>query len=58
MLRIQLGAFEQVIRKLQEELAKRDQAQAQLTNTVEQLRDEVKQLRTQSESQAAENDRR
>ncbi len=50
MLRIQLTAFEQVIHKLQDELARRDKSQAETDKVVEQLRQEVDQLRRQLEA--------
>ncbi|HTQ38556.1 MAG TPA: hypothetical protein VMJ32_05985 [Pirellulales bacterium] len=45
MLRIQSAAFEQVIRKLQDELARRDKEQADMQQTLESLRKEVSELR-------------
>ena len=47
MLRIQLGAFEQVIRRLQDELARRAKSEAETANTIESLRSEIEQLRHQ-----------
>jgi hypothetical protein len=53
MLRIQLGAFEQVIRRLQDELARRAKSEAETANTIESLRSEIGQLRHQLQSQPA-----
>jgi hypothetical protein len=47
MLRIQVTAFEQVIHRLQDELARRDKSQAEMDKLVEGLRQEVEQLRRQ-----------
>jgi hypothetical protein len=44
MLRIQTAAFEKVIRKLQDELDRRDKQQAEMKQTLELLRQEVSQL--------------
>src|SRR5262249_6758446 len=52
MLRIQSAAFEQVIRKLQDELARREQAEAETHRTVESLRQEVRELRQQLNQKA------
>ena len=53
MLRIQLGAFEQVIRRLQDELARRAKSEAETANTIASLRSEIEQLRHQLQSQPA-----
>jgi hypothetical protein len=45
MLRIQVTAFEQVIHRLQDELARRDKSQAETDKLVQELRQEVEQLR-------------
>jgi len=50
MLRIQLGAFDQVIRKLQDELARREKSQADSDKVLESLRREVDSLRGQLEA--------
>jgi hypothetical protein len=47
MLRIQLDAFEKVIRRLQDELAERQKSEAQTTQLVELLRHEIDDLRLQ-----------
>lgn len=47
MLRIQLDAFEKVIRKLQDELTERQKSEAQTTQLVELLRHEIDDLRLQ-----------
>ncbi len=57
MLRIQSAAFEQVIRKLQDELARRDKQQTEMQQTLESLRDEVHDLRQRiNESQPSTKD--
>ncbi|HZZ30183.1 MAG TPA: hypothetical protein VFE46_19450 [Pirellulales bacterium] len=45
MLQIQTAAFEQVIRKLQDELVRRDQQQTEMRQTLDLLRQEVSDLR-------------
>ena len=50
MLRIQLGAFEQVIHRLQDELDRRANSEAQTTATIESLSREIEQLRRQLQS--------
>ena len=47
MLRLQLSAFEQVIRRLQAELARRATSEAEMKTVIQSLRDEVGQLRQQ-----------
>jgi hypothetical protein len=47
MLRIQLDAFEKVIRRLQEELAERQKSEAQTKQLVDLLRHEIDDLRRQ-----------
>jgi hypothetical protein len=47
MLRIQLDAFEKVIRRLQDELAERQKSEAQTKQLVELLRHEIDDLRRQ-----------
>jgi len=51
MLRIQVGAFEQVIQKLQNELAQREKSQADNALVIESLRQEVRDLRRQVDEQ-------
>jgi hypothetical protein len=50
MLRIQLGAFEQVIHRLQDELDRRAKSETQTTKTIESLSREIEQLRRQLQS--------
>jgi hypothetical protein len=45
MLRIQLSAFEQVIRRLQDELNRREKSETETTKTIELLSREIEQLR-------------
>jgi hypothetical protein len=47
MLRLQLSAFEQVIRRLQAELARRATSETEMKSVIQSLRDEVGQLRQQ-----------
>jgi uncharacterized coiled-coil protein SlyX len=47
MLRIQLDAFEKVIRRLQDQLADRQKSEAQTNHLVELLRHEIDDLRQQ-----------
>jgi hypothetical protein len=50
MLRIQLSAFEQVIRRLQDELDRRAKSEAETTKTIELLSREIEKLRHQLQS--------
>ena len=50
MLRIQLDAFEKVIRRLQDQLAERQKSEAQTNQLVELLRHEIDDLRHQFDS--------
>jgi len=50
MLRIQLDAFEKVIRKLQDELTERQKSEAQTKQLVDLLRQEIDDLRRQLDS--------
>lgn len=45
LLQIQIDAFEQVIRKLQDQLARKEAAEAQTAETIESLRQEIAVLR-------------
>jgi prefoldin subunit 5 len=50
MLRIQLGAFEQVIHRLQDELDRRAKSEAETIKTIELLSREIEKLRHQLQS--------
>ena len=52
MLRLQLSAFEQVIRRLQAELSRRATSEAEMKSVIQSLRDEVGQLRQQSDDRS------
>jgi hypothetical protein len=52
MLRIQLSAFEQVIHRLQDELARRAKSEADTAKTIESLSREIELLRQQLQSQS------